>query len=51
MIGTTRKNFQIKICFQKRKSLQWIREHSLSPDSIESLATHETDVQPHVIEL
>ena len=23
----------------------------LSPDSIESLATHDTDVEPHVIEL
>lgn len=35
----------------QRQSLQWIREQSLSPDCIESLATHDTDVQPHVIEL
>ena len=33
------------------KSLQWIRDQSLSPDCIESVATHDTDVQPHVIEL
>ena len=35
----------------QRKSLQWIREQSLSPNCIESLATHDTDVKPHVIEL
>ncbi len=35
----------------QRKSLQWIREQSLSPDCIESVATHDSDVQPHVIEL
>lgn len=35
----------------QRQSLEWIREQSLSPDCIESLATHDTDVQPHVIEL
>jgi len=35
----------------QRQSLHWIREQSLSPDCIESLATHDTDVQPHVIEL
>lgn len=35
----------------QRQSLQWIREQSLSPDCIESLATHDTDVQPHVINL
>jgi len=35
----------------QRKSLQWIRERSLSPHSIESLATHDADVHPHVIEL
>ena len=34
----------------QRQSLQWIREQSLSPDCIESLATHDTDVKPHVIE-
>jgi glyoxylase-like metal-dependent hydrolase (beta-lactamase superfamily II) len=35
----------------QRKSLQWIREQSLSPDCIESVATHDSGVQPHVIEL
>lgn len=35
----------------QRASLQWIREQSLSPDCVASLATHDTDVQPHVIEL
>ncbi len=34
----------------QRQSLQWIREQSLSPDCVASLATHDTDVQPHVIE-
>ena len=35
----------------QRQSLQWIREQSMSPDGLESLATHDTDVTPHVIEL
>ncbi len=35
----------------QRQSLQWIREQSLSPDCVASLATHDTDVEPHVIEL
>ena len=35
----------------QRQSLQWIREQSMSPDYLESLATHDTDVTPHVIEL
>ena len=35
----------------QRQSLQWIREQSMSPDCLESLATHDTDVTPHVIEL
>ncbi len=34
----------------QRQSLQWIREQSLSPNCVASLATHDTDVQPHVIE-
>ena len=29
---------------------QWIREQSMSPECVESLATHDTDVKPHVIE-
>lgn len=36
---------------QQRQSLQWIREQSLSPDCIESLATHDTGVEPHIIAL
>lgn len=36
---------------QQRQSLQWIREQSLSPDCIESLATHDTGVEPHIITL
>lgn len=35
----------------QRQSLQWIREQSLSPDCIESLANHDPDVKPHIIEL
>lgn len=36
---------------KQRQSLQWIREQSMSPDCLESLATHDTDIKPHVIEL
>ena len=35
----------------QRKSLQWIRDQSLDRNCIESLATHDTDIKPHVIEL
>ena len=35
----------------QRKSLQWIREQSIDANCIESLATHDTDIKPHVIEL
>ena len=35
----------------QRRSLQWIREQSLLPDCIESLANHDPDVEPHTIEL
>jgi len=35
----------------QRKSLQWIREQSMDNRCIESLATHDTDIKPHVIEL
>ena len=35
----------------QRKSLEWIREQSLDPNCIESLATHDTDIAPHTIEL
>ena len=34
----------------QKNSLQWIREQSLSPDCIESLANHDAEVKPHVIE-
>ena len=35
----------------QRKSLEWIREQSLDPNCIESLATHDTDITPHTIDL
>ncbi len=35
----------------QRRSLQWIREQSLSPDCVESIATHDPDVAPHTVEL
>lgn len=33
------------------ESLRWIREMSMSDNCVESLANHDVDVQPHVIEL
>lgn len=35
----------------QRKSLEWIREQSLNASCVESLANHDPDVRPHVIEL
>ena len=35
----------------QRQSLQWIREQSILPDCIESLANHDPNVEPHTIEL
>ena len=35
----------------QRRSLAWIREQSLDPRCVESLANHDPDVTPHVIEL
>ena len=35
----------------QKKSLLWIREQSMDANCIESLATHDTDIKPHVIEL
>ena len=35
----------------QRQSLLWIREQSMDANYIESVATHDTDVLPHVIEL
>ncbi|MBQ8161487.1 MAG: N-acyl homoserine lactonase family protein [Clostridia bacterium] len=36
---------------QQKKSLQWIREQSLDENCVESLANHDPDIKPHVIEL
>ncbi|MDO4798383.1 MAG: hypothetical protein Q4A01_10255 [Coriobacteriales bacterium] len=36
---------------QQKKSLAWIREQSLDPTCVDSLANHDPDVEPHVIEL
>ncbi len=33
------------------KSIKWIREQSLSPNCIASLATHDPDIEPYTIEL
>ena len=35
----------------QKKSLMWIREQAMDSNCIESLATHDTDIKPHVIEL
>lgn len=35
----------------QKRSLAWIREQSLDPLCVESLANHDSDVEPHVIEL
>ena len=35
----------------QKKSLQWIREQSLNANCVESLANHDPNVQPHIIEL
>ena len=36
---------------QQKASLAWIREQSLNPSCVESLANHDADVAPHTIEL
>jgi len=36
---------------QQKKSLAWIREQSLDPMCVESLANHDPGIEPHVIEL
>ena len=36
---------------KQKKSLMWIREQSMDSNCMESLATHDTDIKPHVIEL
>ena len=35
----------------QRRSLEWIREQSLDPNCVESLATHDTEIVPHTIDL
>ena len=35
----------------QKQSLAWIREQSLDPNCVESLANHDPDIQLHVIEL
>lgn len=35
---------------KQRQSLAWIREQSLNPNCIESLANHDPEIQPHMIE-
>lgn len=35
---------------EQLESLRWIREMSMSPDCIESLANHDAEVEPHIIE-
>ena len=35
----------------QKKSLEWIREQSLNAGCVESLANHDCEVQPHIIEL
>ena len=35
----------------QKQSLEWIREQSLNANCVESLANHDPDVQPHIIEL
>ena len=35
----------------QKQSLAWIREQSLDPNCVESLANHDPDIAPHIIEL
>lgn len=35
----------------QKRSLQWIREQSMDANCVASLANHDPDVQPHIIEL
>lgn len=36
---------------KQKQSLAWIREQSLDENCVESLANHDPDIKPHVIEL
>lgn len=35
----------------QKQSLAWIREQSIDENCVESLANHDPDIAPHVIEL
>ncbi len=35
----------------QKKLFLWIREQSMDPNCLESLATHDKDIKPHLIEL
>ena len=35
----------------QKKSLEWIREQSMDPQCVESLANHDPDIAPHIIRL
>lgn len=35
----------------QKKSLAWIREQSLDPMCVESMANHDPDIEPHVVEV
>lgn len=42
------------VCVDKTaqlKSLEWIRQQSMSKDCLASLANHDADIKPHTIEL
>ena len=34
----------------QKRSPEWIRTQSLSPDCVASLANHDAGIQPHIIE-
>lgn len=36
---------------KQKQSLAWIREQAMSPDCVEALASHDTEVKPHVVVL
>lgn len=36
---------------EQKRSLQWIRDESLSENCVESLANHDPGVEPHIIEI
>jgi len=36
---------------KQKQSLEWIRNQSMDPNCVESLANHDPDVVPHTIEI